>query len=110
MSNSIVTDLRIWLGPRGLHLFRTVDKLYGTPIATLRLNYRRRRIPAHGMHFREGMAIRNFLRTRKECSGWSAHDYDNRYIEILTDAVRGGKLKWWELLLRKFRKMRGVVK
>lgn len=37
----------------------------------------------HPVHFREGMQIRNFMRTCEECKDWTAHDFDNYWISIV---------------------------
>lgn len=37
----------------------------------------------HPVHFREGMAVRNFLRSQPECECWDAHDLDDVWMLIV---------------------------
>lgn len=41
----------------------------------------------HPVHFREGMTVRNFLRTITD-NAWTAHEYDNRWADIIEDAIK----------------------
>ncbi len=40
----------------------------------------------HSVHFREGMRVRNFLRTIFG-DMWTDHDYDNRWAELVDEAI-----------------------
>ena len=78
ITDEIVEALRCHLGEEGINFFTDIFKNYGTLIA----------IEWHGpyphaIHFREGMRIRNFLRSTGLCVDWDAHDYDNRW-EVAT--------------------------
>ena len=39
------------------------------------------------VHFGPGMQVRNFLRGLEDCEGWTDHDFDNNWIEIVTRAI-----------------------
>jgi hypothetical protein len=41
----------------------------------------------HPVHFREGMAVRNKLRDLTGCE-WSAIEYDDRWVELVLEAIR----------------------
>jgi len=87
-SPQLVHMVRTYLGPKGRRFFKHLKGLTGTVVPTLRLNYKRRHMPAHPVHFREGMQIRNFLRTYAECTNWTAHDFDDTYVSVLEEAIK----------------------
>lgn len=81
-----MTKLREWLGQDGLECFRDYKKKYGTvsPVFTdvsTELN-----IP-HSVHFREGMFVRNFLRSLPECKDWDSHKLDDSWVKIIEEAI-----------------------
>ena len=39
------------------------------------------------LHFTSGMQVRNFLRGLKQCFGWSDHEFDDNWIEIVRQAI-----------------------
>ena len=41
----------------------------------------------HAVHFREGMQVRNFLRTLPQCKDWSCHKLDDEWAKIVEDAL-----------------------
>ena len=79
-----VTAVREWLGPDGLKFFRDVKEEHGEVNVVLTIPGSR--IP-HPIHFREGMQIRNVLRKSGLCKGWSDHDLDDRWAEIVEQAI-----------------------
>lgn len=83
--NSIAIKVKRWLGPKGISLFRRYKRWTGTvsPVFGIKEN---RSIP-HPVHFREGMQVRNFLRTLPECRDWSSHDLDNNWAAIVDRAL-----------------------
>ena len=76
---SIVVDkLSKWLGKDGISFFRSVYEDNGRIDAV----YPIRGIP-HSVHFSEGMQVRNFLRELPECKEWTAHDLDNKWVNLV---------------------------
>ena len=80
--DSIVSKTRDWLGTDGISFFKDLCSLYGdvSPV------YMEGNIP-HSVHFREGMQVRNFLRTLDECNKWNSHDFDNNWENIVLKAI-----------------------
>jgi hypothetical protein len=83
-----VKKLASWLGEEGVRYFRHLKGLTGTVSPVLRLNVKRKKIPVHPVHFREGMEIRNYLRSLEECSTWTHADLENRWREIVEEAIK----------------------
>lgn len=87
----VTPKLRKWLGDDGLAFFRGVKKEHGCVTAvwmeTFDYGGKPMRIP-HAVHFREGMQVRNFLRGLEETKGWTDHDYDNRWAELVEAAIK----------------------
>jgi len=94
--------LRKWLGKDGISFFREIKEKHGRvdacwlegseddPDKTVLANaIEKAKFPGipHPVHFREGMQVRNFLRTIFGDT-WTAHDYDNRWAELIEDAIR----------------------
>jgi hypothetical protein len=82
----LVNALRCYLGDEGISFF---EKIYGNS-GTLNAVEWHGNYP-HAIHFREGMQIRNWMRTYHEAKGiadWDAHDYDNRWEEATLRACR----------------------
>lgn len=87
---SLVEKTFNWMGREGVIWFKHIKGLKGSVNEVLKLNYKRKGIPAHPIHFREGMQIRNFLRKQDECQNWTHVDFEcewatvvNRCIELL---------------------------
>lgn len=79
--------LKDFLGKKGVRFFQLLHTFHrGIPLV-IKLNVKRKFIPVHTIHLREGMQIRNFLRTQPECKNWDDNDFDNNWIEITTKAV-----------------------
>ena len=78
----MITKVKKWLGKDGIACFRKYKENYGTvsPI------FIEDKIP-HPVHFREGMQVRNFLRTLEECKDWTSHDFDNKWKDIIEEAI-----------------------
>jgi hypothetical protein len=45
-----------------------------------------KKIP-HPVHFREGMQVRNWMRTQGETHGWTACDYDDTWAALVERAI-----------------------
>ena len=77
----IVNKLKKSLGKNGIQFFRDVKDKYGylnalwiEPDGT-----------PHAVHFREGMQVRNYLRTIVD---WDAHRLDNEWMELVEEAIK----------------------
>lgn len=103
MGQELRHRLRKWLGEDGISFFRKVKEKYGRVDACwvegdfddgsenmteLRKALHQCRHPSipHSVHFREGMQVRNFLRTIFGDT-WTAHDYDNRWATLVEEAI-----------------------
>lgn len=84
---SIAAKVREWLGEEGITFFNECLRDHGTVSPVLSMETAMGTLP-HPVHFREGMQVRNFLRTLPECEGWDSHDYDNRWAGIVEEALR----------------------
>ena len=78
----IVKGIREWLGENGISHFRKYKEDYGTvsPVLDVTAGF------PHTVHFREGMIVRNKIRELTEHS-WSAHEYDDKWAEIVEEAI-----------------------
>lgn len=59
-----VKTLKTWLGEENVRYFKHLKGLKGAVFPVLKLNMDRKGLPVHPVHLREGMQIRNFLRTK----------------------------------------------
>jgi len=79
---SVVVALGRWLGEDGKKFFIDCLNNHGSVSPVIIEDG----FP-HAVHFREGMQVRNFLRTLPSCSSWTCHDYDNYWTEVVTRAI-----------------------
>jgi len=104
MDEELRHRLSNWLGKDGISFFRKVKEKYGRVDACwaegefddgsegmteLRRAIHEAQHPPipHPVHFREGMQVRNFLRTIFG-ETWTAHDYDNRWAKLVEEAIK----------------------
>lgn len=85
MEKQVIDKFKLWLGPKGIHFFRTLHKTSGTVSPVLRTNGP---IPGHVVHFREGMQVRNWMRDQEEFKDYNAHDFDNHWMELVEEAIK----------------------
>lgn len=78
----ISMKLKEFLGEEGIRLFRHLKRLTGSCSPVLKLNFAKKGVPVHPVHFREGMQIRNFLRTLPECEGMNLDDEWSELVEL----------------------------
>ena len=83
INQSLIKKLYDWLGKENLRWFKHLKGLKGTYSPVLKLNRKRKFIPVHPVHLREGMQIRNWMRQQPECKGWNAHDFDNNWAKLV---------------------------
>lgn len=74
----ICESVKKFLGEDGIAFFTEMVRDHGkvSPV------FMKNGIP-HCVHFREGMQVRNCLRTSGLCENWSDHDYDNLWAVIV---------------------------
>jgi hypothetical protein len=82
LSNESMTKLAEWLGTDGISFFKEMKQKHGRIDAV----FMEGRIP-HPVHFREGMRVRNFLRSLDECKDWGAHKLDDNWVDIIEDVI-----------------------
>ena len=88
----VLIKLITFIGKDGMRYFSHLRGLTGTCSPVLRLNFKKKGIPTHPVHWREGMQIRNFLRTLDECKDWDQDQLDNEWEGLVSKAVD----KWKE--------------
>lgn len=71
--NSIAKKTKKWLGKDGCAFFAKELLSEGDWIH---------------IHFREGMQVRNFLRSLTECKDWTDHNFDDNWREIVKQAIQ----------------------
>jgi len=86
-SVEIISRTQKWLGKEGISFFTKVHKEHGTLNCCLEPDVISGITCPHPVHFREGMQVRNFLRTLEETECWDAHDFDNRWELIVKKAI-----------------------
>jgi len=88
VSPETVEALRKWLGDDGVSFFRECRRDYGTVSPCLPPPEDALCPVPHPVHFREGMQVRNFLRTTPECKDWGPHDLDDSWMGAVERAIR----------------------
>lgn len=84
---TLVERLKEWLGDDGQDFFTGLKRDHGAINVVLpSLDGKEPRIP-HPVHFREGMTVRNWLRQQPECQGWDAHQFDDRWVSLVEEAL-----------------------
>lgn len=81
----LVKALHDWLGEEGRRFFRAIKFAKGGLNVVLRS---KGLIPVYPVHLREGMQVRNFLRTQPVCENWTAHDFDNQWARLTELAMK----------------------
>jgi len=82
-----IEDFRQWLQEDGISYFRHIFGLTGSVTPILNLNMKKRGLPIHPIHFREGMQIRNWMRKHINCvSELDACVLDDTYSDFILDA------------------------
>lgn len=84
-----VKTLKTWLGEENVRCFKHLKGLKGAVFPVFKLNMDRKGLPAHPVHLREGMQIRNFLRTKfLELSEMEGDIFDDYTIKIMEEVIR----------------------
>jgi hypothetical protein len=84
---TVLTATYKFLGEENIRWFGHVKGLKGSINTVLHLNYAKKKIPVHPIHFREGMQVRNFLRGLPECKDITFEDMEGYYIEVIEKLI-----------------------
>lgn len=110
----LVDHVRDWLGDDGVGFFRRV-KLYKGKVDCLLTSHEHRAFRSgvdpssvkkhrllipHPIHFREGMAVRNAMRTSPYTKGWSSHDLDAQWEGVVEKAIGECTTCWGDAFLQ----------
>jgi hypothetical protein len=84
VSDSLVEKMREYLGVTGKEVFTEYHEKYGTvnPVFKTEAGF------PHPVHFREGMTVRNFMRTLPECKDWTCYQLDNTWALVVFKAIQ----------------------
>lgn len=85
----LLKGLKEWLGTSGERFFTWCYETHGSVSPV----YSEGGMP-HSVHFREGMTVRNFLRTVPVCKNWDAHQLDDNWADLVGEALELGIDKW----------------
>lgn len=86
LTSELIEKVRIWLSSDGIDLFSGLLKEHGKINCCYTEKAGETTIP-HPVHFREGMQVRNFLRGTGLCDDWTAHDYDDNWVNVIEQAI-----------------------
>lgn len=86
VTDELVVAVRRYLGDEGHEFFSGCLRDHGTVSPLLSVDTAIGTIP-HPVHFREGMSVRNFMRSTGLCDGWTDHDFDNLWMETVSRAL-----------------------
>jgi hypothetical protein len=82
IGDELVAATKEWLGDDGINHFKRIKTKYGCVNAC----WFDDGIP-HPVHFREGMEIRNFMRTSGYCDDWTSHDFDDNWVSLIDKII-----------------------
>jgi hypothetical protein len=83
ITDELVDAVKGFLGPPGIALFSFYKREHGTVSPV----YMEDGFP-HPVHFREGMHVRNYMRSTNLCENWSPHDLDDTWAEVVERAIK----------------------
>lgn len=81
--DELIDRVAEWLEYDGAAFFQMCCDEYGSPDSACWLDGT---LP-HSVHFREGMQVRNFMRSTGLCEDWDAHQFDNNWGSVVMVAV-----------------------
>ena len=93
MENNItqnhIDSIKGFLGSDGLNFFRHLKGLTNEVYPVLHLNQKRRGIPVWPVYLREGMQVRNWMRSKfEEFRGLDQNRIDELSIELIEKAIK----------------------
>jgi hypothetical protein len=91
IAEELIKKVKKWLGEDGKNFFEGVYKNHGTlnavyPEGEVDMGWHKSSIP-HPVHLREGMQVRNFMRSTGLCDDWTAIDLDDNWEEVVKRAL-----------------------
>jgi len=72
-----------YIKEENLRYFKHLKGLTGKYDPILKLNMKRKYMLAHPVGLREGMQIRNWMRSQTECDGWGQDDFNNNWTKLI---------------------------
>lgn len=78
LNMELIEKTHEWLGKDGIDFFKKIKNKYGQYNAV----FTEGGIP-HPVHFREGMQVRNFMRSTGLCEDFDDHDFDNNWTLLI---------------------------
>lgn len=91
INDQLVYEVKEFLGEEGISFFKEVYAEYGEICAVwneeIVLDNGEKMTVPHSVHFKEGMQVRNFLRSNKLCKDWTNDDFDNKWSLIVKDVI-----------------------
>jgi len=91
ITNELVKKVKKWLGKDGKEFFKWCVRAHDSispvyPEGEVDKGWYKQSIP-HPVHFREGMRVRNYMRSTGLCDDWSAIDLDDNWVEVVEKAL-----------------------
>jgi hypothetical protein len=108
ITDDLVSAVREWLGEDGINFFQSVKESHGRIDAI----WNEGGIP-HAVHFREGMEVRNFMRSTGKVDHWSCRDLDDLWIEVVEKAIEPEEITdsiHMEDMVEEMKKINQIVK
>lgn len=90
-SDNLVVRFKQWLSPEGIRYFQLLKHFHGRVDPILRLNYKRKGLPVHPVHLRDGIPIRNWMRQQPELkpeSGYNAMLISDGWTALVELAIQ----------------------
>lgn len=89
MMEKYVQELKKWLGKDNIRYFKHLKGLTGEVFPVLKLNFDKKGLPAHPVAWREGMQIRNYLRSHFiELNEMEGNKLDDLTIQIMEKVIK----------------------
>lgn len=88
----MIQSVKTFLGKDGIAFFRECKENHGTVSPVLErsqvlIDGEYFEAP-HSVHFREGMQVRNHLRSSNLCKDWDSIDLDDNWSHIVEEAIK----------------------
>jgi len=90
MTTQLIEDAEVWIGEE-IKWFYWVKRLKGTVNCILAVKLKNGDCIPHPVHLREGMTIRNWMRSHPDCESMS--DFDHAWIELIDILIERYKVK-----------------
>jgi len=79
--SDLIEATQKWLGEDGMSFFGELAESHNTASPVIGGS-----IP-YPVHFREGMQVRNFMRSTDFCKDWSDHDFDENWMALIEECL-----------------------